>query len=215
MKIFLSGIVCAASLLLAPAVALGQPVVTFGSNTITVSGITPRGDAIFFGLVHEPQTYHTREVRYDRIVTDEDGDGIVTLTLRSSALTRAIWAVVDGETGLFTLAGPPGFPPHVVTFPLEDLRRNGPEEIRSFLTKRELLDVLLVRPRRGGVWRLTTGDGGPRDRDGVDNGRVDLWFDDLRAVHRPPTPARHVLPGDTIIAIDPIQLQVFATRIAR
>jgi len=73
---------------------------------------------------------------------------------------------------------------------------------------------LLVRPG-GGAWLLTAFDGESTDADAHGDGRVQLAFDAAATVSGKDKAPKHLRKGDTVVAIDPGHLDVFAATLQK
>ena len=66
---------------------------SFNARTVTASKLTPGADSLLLGFGYEPSRYIARSFRYERVLSDEDRDGVVTLELEfvqdGSALAKA------------------------------------------------------------------------------------------------------------------------------
>jgi hypothetical protein len=91
--------------------AMAAPLrVTVGAAGVSVSGVTAKGRAVVFGI--------TREVADDDVTTiqphldvlsDDDGDGLVSEDLGQPMPRRSMWVAVDLASGDFAAAAPPAF----------------------------------------------------------------------------------------------------------
>ena len=80
--------------------------------------------------------------------------------------------------------------------------------------RRELIEVLLVRPGQG-AWELTVGDGGPADEDGTGDGHLQASFsrmNPLASLAAPSAPAK-LAAGDLLVVVDPETLEVSVTQL--
>src|SRR5258708_11894629 len=90
----------------APPQAAPPLTITASGSTITISGVTPHGKVVFFGVARFVDRTTVTARRLDRIVTDDDGDGVVTIDLGERVPWKSIFAAVDFASGRYGLATP-------------------------------------------------------------------------------------------------------------
>jgi hypothetical protein len=119
--------------LLLPALAAAQaplgapaPAITFEKSTVAVAGITPKGQAVLFGVAREIAADDVATlVRRSQVLSDDDGDGTVSLDLGEEVPFRSLWVEVDLATGQVTAATPEGYPLRLVSWRGEGIVRGG------------------------------------------------------------------------------------------
>jgi hypothetical protein len=186
----------------------GTPEITFQPRSLAVSGLSPKGQAVGYGIAREiAEDDVATVVRRAQLLADDDGDGKAEWALDREVPLRSIWVVVDLATGEVAAAAPEGYPLRRVDWRGVGLVRGNPradrvEDARSFA------EVLLVRPGQG-AWRLTLGDGSDLDDDGKPDGRLAAAldrFEPFPGTSAPP-PDRFD-PRDVVVLIDPNQMEL-------
>jgi hypothetical protein len=210
-------IFCALLGVLSAAAAVAQtpaPVaVTFETNAVVASGITPGADAAFFAVLQVPEEFSVASMRRDEMVADSDGDGVVRLEMPDGVATRSIWAVVDVRTGNYALAVPHGYRLRLA----EDtddhgMRRDNKGHVSHIERVMGYAEMLVVRPGEG-AWLGSAGQGAPSDADFTDDGKLTLDFDELVPQGKAGPSPGQLQPGDTVVLIEPVEMQAFAVRV--
>lgn len=209
-------LICALILLFSATAALAQApavTITFEENAIVASGISTSGDAAFFAVLQEQEEFSVASLRRDELVADTDGDGIARLEMPDGVPTRSIWAVVDVRTGNYALAVPQGYRLRMAE-DTEDhgVRRDNKGHIAHIERVMGFAEMLVVRPGQG-AWMGSAGQGSMSDKDFMDDGKLLIAFDELYPQGNSGASPGHLQPGDTIVLIEPVEMQVFATRI--
>lgn len=196
-------------------IAAAQPALQFSPRALSVRGVTPGGNAMIFGVSYGP-TATTPPLpfrsRHAELLSDSDGDGIVTLPFERDIPTMAAWVVVDVQSGRWVAQGSPGFEPRLL--PLQGLVRNdNAGQLRKLTARLPEVEVLLVRPAEG-AWVLHAAK-----RSRVDEGgpgeplRVDI--EHARPVGASPRSAHTFRPGDVVAIIDPLKMAYLVTEVGR
>lgn len=90
---------------------VAPPAITFQPRSITVDGITAKGQVIGFSVAREVADDDVATVvRRTQVLTDDDGDGKVEWDLGRDVPLRSIWVAVDLATGQVAAATPDGYP---------------------------------------------------------------------------------------------------------
>ncbi len=200
--------------LLLPALAFAQqpsgapaPAITFQKSSVTVAGITPKGQAVLFGVAREIAADDVATlVRRSQVLTDDDGDGAVSLDLGEDVPFRSLWVAVDLATGQVTAAAPAGYPLRLVSWRgvgivRSSARADRVEDARTFA------EVLLVRPGVG-AWQLTVGDGSSNDDDGAADGQIAAALDRMTPVAGTTPPPSRFDPKDVVVLMDPNRMEL-------
>jgi hypothetical protein len=196
-----------ASALAQPAGGPKAPEITFQSRSVTVDGITAKGQVALFSVAREVADDDVATiVRRSEMKTDEDGDGKVQLDLDGNVPFRSIWVAVDLATGRSAVATPEGYPLRQAAWlgrglGRENSRADRVEDLRTYA------DVILVRPEKG-AWRATIGDGGALDDDGVADGKVAAALDKLKPLTGAAEPPRRFEARDVVFLLDPNRMEV-------
>jgi hypothetical protein len=205
------------SLLAAAAAAQTQqqtPTITFQPRSITVAGITPKGQALGFSVARElAEDDVATVVRRTQVLTDDDGDGKVEWDLDRDVPLRSIWVAVDLATGQVAAASPEGYPLRRVSWRGGGLGRGG-AGADQVADARSFVEVLLVRPGQG-AWQLTVGDGSAQDADGAADGKLAAALDRLEPVRGLPGitgPPSRFDPSDVVVVLDPNRMELIVVQ---
>src|SRR4051812_12861939 len=101
-----------------PALAFAQPpssppgpAITFDQSSVSVAGVSPKGQAVLFSVAREVAEVDVATVvRRSQVLPDDDGDGVVKLDLGRDVPFRSVWVAVDLATGQVAAAAPEGYP---------------------------------------------------------------------------------------------------------
>ncbi|HKI04138.1 MAG TPA: hypothetical protein VKK31_19315 [Thermoanaerobaculia bacterium] len=194
--------------------ALAQPAITLQQRSVTVEGITAKGQVVWFSMAREVSEDDVATlVRRAEAQTDGDGDGRVVWDLDREVPLRSIWVAVDLATGRADAVSPAGYPLRKVSWrgrglARDQVRSDRVEDIRSYA------EVLLVRPGEG-AWRLTVGDGSEQDDDGAPDGKIAAALDRMRPVTGAVAgtageaePPKRFGPRDIVVLIDPNRMEL-------
>jgi hypothetical protein len=216
MALFVSVCVAVASPTLGEA-----PTVTLDEQAVLIAGSTPEGRLIVFSIGKPAGSLMPVTARFEELVV-ADATGAAAVELASPVAERSVWAVVDVESGELALAAPGGSAVRQVSFP-----GRGVGLTRRFLVdERRFLEVLLVRPVAGvpagedaaavsGAWGQSFGDGGEGDGDGALDGKIEALLARLRPIgESPELPPAELRPGDVVVAVDPMTLEIYAAKLA-
>jgi hypothetical protein len=198
-----------------PALAISQPpagspqplAITFQTTSVTVEGVTAKGQVVGFSVAREiAQDDVATVVRRSRALMDDDGDGKVQWDLGREVPLRSVWVAVDLATGQVATAAPEGYPLRRVDWRGLGIVRGDPrsdrvEDARSFA------EVLLVRPGVG-AWRLTVGDGSEADDDGLPDGRLAAALDRMSPVAGTAEAPSRFDPKDVLVLVDPNRMEL-------
>jgi hypothetical protein len=204
--------------LLLPVLAAAQapsgppaPSIAFAKTSVTVSGITPKGQAVLFGVAREiAEDDVATLVRRSQVLTDDDADGIVRFDLDRDVPFRSVWVAVDLATGQFATAAPEGYPLRQVSWRGSGIERGASRSDRVD-DARSFAEVLLVRPGVG-AWQLTVGDGSGNDDDGAADGRITAALDRMTPVAGTAPPPARFDPSDVVVLIDPNRMELTVVR---
>lgn len=194
-------LIVTAALLAAPRVN-ARPTVTVGVDRVVVTGITPGGEAILFGRSIAYQGGVPVLARHAASGKDDDSDGTV-MWLFDEVEQRSIWVAVDLDTGDHAIGSPDGATPRVITVTPNDWRENDD----SLDIRREYVDFLLVRPRKG-AWALAVRQGSSRDADGRTDNNLRLRTPSMFPLHGKESPPPYAAKKDVLVIIDLFSLDV-------
>lgn len=183
-------------------------------STVTISGVTPHGKVIFFGVARFVDRTTVTARRLDRIVTDDDGDGVVSIDLGARVPWKSIFAAVDYTSGNYALATPdPSLFP-LLPMPVERAAfvAEGQGVFKHVVVQHSLCEMLVVRPNVG-AWSLIIGEGNKYDQ-GHQLGSATANVSAGNAVDAamPPAPDR-LQKGDVLLLIDRRRMQSWAVQI--
>ena len=200
--------------LVLPALAFAQPpssprgpAIAFDKSSVSVSGISLKGQAVLFSVAREiSEDDVATVVRRSQVLPDDDGDGVVKLDLGRDVPFRSVWVAVDLATGQVAAAAPEGYPLRLVNWRGVGIVRGNAhadrvEDARTFA------EVLLVRPGTG-AWELTVGDGSAGDDDGAADGKLAAALDRMTPVAGTDPPPARCDPRDVVVLIDPNRLEL-------
>jgi len=183
-----------------------------GPTGVSVSGVTAKGKAVVFGITREVADDDVTSIQpYLDVLSDDDGDGVVSEDLGQPMPRRAMWVAVDLASGDFDAAAPAGFRLRRVNWRGRGLdhRNDGRDQIED---ARPFAEVLVVRPGVG-AWTLRLGDGSPEDADGTANGRIAAALDGLQPLAGSPAPPSRFANGDTVLLLDPNAMEMTLVKV--
>ena len=184
-----------------PGASSAQLEVTLAERQLKVAGVKAGGEVAILSLWRELVLGgpHLQQTIIEEVLTDDDADGVIELTTERDIPISSIWAVVDTESGESVATVPDGMPVREIQVGKE--AAFGRQAGRMLFMLPELR-VLVVRPGVG-TWRGRARDGSEGDLDGRPDRAVTIDLDVLDP--DPPAATRQpaLLPGDTVIAIDP------------
>lgn len=169
--------VFAAMLLFVSAALIGQDntptastlTVSFGEKSLTVTGVSPGGRVVVFGVARESigKPAIPAIVIRAEMLSDSDGDGTVTLQLPVAVPQYGMWAVVDLASGANQAFPTPGYSsPQRVELTPELVRRDSAGQLRKLEWPFGQIDVLVARPggrMDQGAWKLFASKGSGLD----------------------------------------------------
>lgn len=186
--------------------AFAEPAVVVSADRVFVTGITPGGDAILFGRSIAYQGGVPVLARHSAPGRDDDGDGTVTW-LFDEVQQRSTWVAVDMETGDHAVGSPDGASPRVITVSPHEWRENDD----AVDIRREYVDFLLVRPRKG-AWALAILQGSSRDGDGRSDTNLRLRTSSMFPLYGKESPPPYAAKKDVLVIIDLFSLDVAVVR---
>jgi hypothetical protein len=200
----------AAALLLTASAAVAEPTPKLEGTLLRVEGITTGGEVAVLGVWREPVRSgpHATQTNIEETLVDDDSDGVVELELPRNPPLVALFAVIDMTTGESALVGHEQFRFRTIAAGKEAAFS---KQLGRVLIMRRELQVLVVRPG-GGRWRGRARDGAPADVDSRPDQAVTLALDRLDNEGKD-DPGPKLLAGDTVIAIDPVQMDAFNLRL--
>jgi hypothetical protein len=185
------------------------PSIHFTAHGATISGATPNGRVVLFGVGVQPGGYYVAPFKWSGLL-DCDKDGSATVDFGTTVSQSTIWGVVDVRTGDAALVTPAGRPVPAERIRPYALRRHG-TAVSEFSFKHPVVDLVYIDPA-GGVWTGATSDGSKTDRDGP-NGVSTISVDDFQPLGTTTGTPGELKPGGRLIAIDSIRMQAISLRL--
>ncbi len=187
--------------------AAPPPVLTLEPSALVVSGITPKGKVVWFGMAREMADYAETLVRRDRVLEDVDGDGSVRLDLGKPVPRFSVWIAVDLTSGAFAVATPQGSRAVELAIAGRNPGRGGAGDTEWTETGNLYLEMAVIRPGQG-AWAATVGDGEDAD------GQITASLRRMRSVTEGIAAPEAFSPGDLVVVIDPNILQYYVETLA-
>jgi hypothetical protein len=195
----------------AKAAAGGEPIVNVSSARVSVSNITSGGTVILFAGAQQ-RGEMIQLMRWQRALADTDSDGAVEMHVPDGVPTNSVWIAVDATSGNLAIAAPADSGFRRVAMPSAVLPKGPDGKMERYVTGRQRIDVLVVRPHVG-AWVAFAADGGVDDGDGVENGLTTILFDATRSlIGRAPAP-HHLTPRDVVVIVDVRRLEYSVTEV--
>lgn len=202
--------------LVPPVLAAGAPpalALSFTGNSVRVGNVTPGGEVVLFSAAKRGGPVAAKEETVPRLLSDSDGDGVVTLD--GNVPISSVWIAVDWQSGAVATGAPGEFPIYVREIAPELYRKDAEDQIAALEKRITRMTLLLVRPGLG-AWVLRGREGAEGDRDGAANGRLQLAFEDAAAIAgRKETPPKHLKAGDVVTIVDLGNLDIFLGQVTR
>jgi hypothetical protein len=174
------------------------PAIEAVSNGLRATGITPGGDAVWFGMTIDTFNLTRRLTRHATIVRDADGDGVVIYALPEISRFSLLFVAdaMTGECAVFRAEG--------VDDLAQDLRGNNWRAgLQDFDVSADVLEFLLVRPGDG-AWTMSAMEGWRNDGDGRRDGKFRLKVADMDPIGTATAkPQGIVRRGDLLVVLDP------------
>jgi len=188
--------------------------VTLGAHTVSASGLSRGGTAVFFAVLHEPipGAYMNRVSRIARVVVDDDHDGVVTLDLGRAIPAISTWAVVEPQNGHYGLATGGRFALRTVPIAPDALRKGAGGAIDRIAFDHASLDLLYVHPGKG-AWTWSAMDGDPATDVDRESGVTAVSLSKARPVGGGPQGITDLALGGTLVAIDPDRMEIAIVQI--
>lgn len=185
----------------------GLPRITNGPDAVEVSDLPPGGSVALYALLHEWTGWSSRISEIADVLTDDDADGTVRYELGREVPPVSVWLAVDLTTGEVAVSGSDDFTPRELTFPPGVLRRGLGNRLNRLEMTGRIVHAFVVRPsaapETAGAWLLRLGDGGERDDDGANDGKMGFALEHMTPVAASPLPPEEIEVGDVIALVDP------------
>src|SRR5688500_12930181 len=161
--------------------ANATPKVTFHSDGVRVDGVAPGSRVAWLAVLKEPVQRHIA-VRMLYGVDQVTSGGEMKIGATGYELSRALWVLVDVETGDAVSMPGPGY--------VSSTRRIDAVALpgkTSFSVVSPEAKLLYVRPH-GGVWMASVYDGGEGDADERADGRIEVSLATMERLKGNPHP---------------------------
>lgn len=208
-----------AAMLAATPLWAAPPVVSFEDQAVLVTGATPGGSVVVFGVSQGFNGFTGYYLEDDELLVDDDRDGAVQLELDLPlSKRRSMWAVVDLASGELVLSTPEGdAPARADNLSIDALNA---ERNEVTVPVQRWAYALWVRPGLevdAGAWVSIVGDGGTTDADGMENRQVQATVASFEPVAPDDTgealPPERLSEGDLLLIVSPETLAISTTRI--
>jgi len=202
----------------AAAAAQGPPssgpdlVAAWSGPTLTVAGVTAGGEAALLLLETHYAAYHGTYSERRLVVTDEDGDGVVSFTIDGDEPSQSLAVIFDLESGSYGLASRGwGHPPEEVPF---DSRGRFAHVLGATDLEYDVqrANVFVGRPREG-AWAVFVGDSGPLDEDRNVNGKIRIPPQALERIETAGPGPEVFLPHDLLVVVEPRRMEYSVSRL--
>jgi hypothetical protein len=209
---FLRGIAVAAALI-AVVPCYGAMNLRFDGKDVVVTGVTHGATTLWMSLAHEAGPRYPRIVDRSEFVVDDDGDGIVRLTLDQTVRRNSIWTVVDMVSGDYVIDTPA--PDRVRRHPLPPaaIHRKANGTAAELESVGVTVIAWCVRPGTG-AWQAIVDDGAVTDLDGAMDGKVLTALSSMSGIESADAAPDDFKPGDVVIAVDLLSLDTVHGRVA-
>ena len=190
-----------------------QPELTLAPETVSIA-VPAGGRVAVVGLMRQVHGVIAGFERWEGIVADDDGDGLVEIVLERAANPEwSQWIAVDLASGEWSTAGR-----SVAAEPARPVATAVEQAAGSPLwpVPEGIVEVLVVRPGEGegaGAWGGGVWDGGSADGDGAADGSVGVAPGTLRPVGDSPPAPESYAAGDVLIALTPRALRYGITTV--
>ena len=154
--------------------------------------------------------YGTETIDATRIIA-VDSSGTARVEMRRQVPASTIVAAVDLETGVYSLAVPPGYRLRRLALPPNALRKKD-DVFAQLGVNQGRINMLLVRPGKG-AWRIATNDGSLRDDDRKANGSVSVNASALEPLDAKYGELKKFQNRDVMVIIDPNTMTIIATEV--
>jgi len=188
---------------------------TVSASSVTISGATPHGKVVFFGVARFIDRTTVTVRRLDQTAVDDDGDGIVTFALGAPVPWKSIFAAVDFTSGRYVLGTPNAAMFPLITLPLDASPFVADEQgvIRHIVIHHRVCEMLYVRPGVG-VWGEVLADGNKFDDDLVSNGQAaGKAGAAIRLEDDMPAAPDSFVAGDVVVLIERQRMQSWAATV--
>jgi hypothetical protein len=208
---FLAAMIAVAAMADSKTQAPPLPVAIAGSK-VTVTGATPGGRVVFFGIGRFVKERRVTVRRFDKIVADDNNDGTVVLEIGEKLPWKTVFAAVDLTSGRYGLATMSDFPLMTIEFEKDPMVANN-GQLNKIVFQHKFLDLVVVRPGVG-AWGQILADGNKFDDDGKGDGTIVGNVEKSVPVSDDgPPPPKKFEKGDIVVLIDADRMQTYAVEV--
>jgi hypothetical protein len=179
--------------------------ISLSGQTVVVSGAAPGSEVLVFGAFQETIGYTPALGTYQKFVSDDDRDGVVTADFGRPLPHRSVWIALDTRNGDYAFAAPYGYRFQMNDLPAKAIvkSKTGDDALSLAFGSAE---ILVLRPG-GGAWRSVVERGGGNDERDVDDKKLLISISRLKSLRSKGNGPAALLPSDRIIAINPFTLE--------
>ena len=188
------------------------PVVTFEKNALVATGTTPNGRVVFFGETLDDAPYTEIAYGHREHIIVADAAGLARFNLGADLPTLSLWAVVDVNSGSYTVAAPPGQTLKELKVPPGLFKKGLNGNLTDLDVPFEMTSTLVARPGNG-VWKLFNAEGGPGDQPGHGRGRTVSSIAQFKSLLDQNGPPAKFEKGDVVIVIEPRFLFYYVVKV--
>ncbi|MEA2326914.1 MAG: hypothetical protein QOE68_1873 [Thermoanaerobaculia bacterium] len=189
-----------------------NPSITFQTSSVAISGMTPGGKVILFGIGRRPLGVAAVSYKLGLIQTG-DGTGSTTFLFDRPLETSSVYAAIDLETGAHVIMTPGTYPLRLTTLPPKAFHKVG-ETYAEVALARVNLDILCVRPKKA-AWRTFLTDGSSNDRDSKANGAITVDPTAFQPLEPTKEQFKDFKEHDLVILIDALEMDVMVAEVQR
>lgn len=185
-----------------------RPAMEVDGTAVQIAIPSPGGRLILFGFAQEERHHLLKLVRYEEVLYDLDGDGLVALELPGGVPEASVWVGLDPDTGDDAVAAPGGRALRELVLPATAI----PDTLDRLDLTMPMAEILVLRPGVG-VWGMRAGDGGASDADLEADGTLRAALAEMWPVADSPLPPATWAPGDVLVVVDPQDLRLVIVRL--
>lgn len=176
--------------------------VAFETSRVTVSGVSPGGNVLLYGLGRDFVRVSPELLRWAKVEAASTTDGTATFDIGRAVPARSVWIVVDVSTGAYAVATPQASFRRERAADQASFVINAAGNPQFFKMRGTGLDLLVVMPGVGG-WLATVGASPGTDASGKAGWFSQVDFAKMVPIGSAP-PAPEMLTGkELVVAIDP------------
>lgn len=182
------------------------PTIAFDGKSLSATGITPGGRAVWFGVGRDFSGDALDIRTLHEHVVDGGKDGELQLALDYEVPAQSIWLVADVETGAYAIGAPGEYQPSEVTFPARAVAATR----RHLELERYSVEAILLRPGVGAYFGRFDDGSMEGDDDQLSDGRVRALLSALEPLGASPPAPEKLSPKDVLLLLDGDRMEVSA-----